>query len=323
MIIEIPDVWLSAAKDHERYLCRTIVAYFRKKYSYGPPNSLLHQVKLFIHRNFRSIVSTSTRDFSQVIYDFNNTFPIDETNGNKQRNEVLGIMKNIFNYNKFRDSRKIWGAYLLCESSIYKVCPYCHIRTIDTTPKSSDLKGYRPDLDHFISQSNYPFLALSLGNIMPSCSVCNGPHMKHDTDFYAVPHLNPQVDKALLKFTLIPASGKSWTPVLRALREGKEDYKIHIEAPDNNAEARMSLKTFQLISQYQNHLHEALRIAKNISKDPSFAKSVGLVTGLNILSQNKSEEIEMILGFSPNNGEFRNIPLGKMKLDIWNDVQNW
>nr|WP_113867794.1 hypothetical protein [Brenneria salicis]NMN92901.1 hypothetical protein [Brenneria salicis ATCC 15712 = DSM 30166]RBP60981.1 hypothetical protein DES54_12833 [Brenneria salicis ATCC 15712 = DSM 30166]RLM29753.1 hypothetical protein BHG07_14445 [Brenneria salicis ATCC 15712 = DSM 30166] len=323
MIIEIPDVWISAAKKHEQYLCKTIAAYFRKEYLAGPPCLLLHQVKLFVRRNLRTIVATSTRNFSSVIDDFNHTFTTDDTKQSTQRDEALGMLKNIFNYEKFRDSRKIWGAYLLCECSVYKVCPYCHLRTIDTNPKSDELTGYRPDLDHYISQSNYPFLALSLGNIMPSCSKCNGPQMKHDTDFYKVPHLNPQVDKAVLSFSLLPASGKSWSPELRALRGRKKDYLIHIAAPEGNIAASRSLTTFQLIPQYQNHLHEAWRIAKSIRKNLSFAKSVGQVTGLNILSQDQAEEIETILGFSPDREDFRNIPLGKMMLDVWNDVQSW
>ena len=49
------------------------------------------------------------------------------------------------------------------------VCPYCN-RSYTYTVVS---KNVRPQYDHFFCKSKYPYLAVSLYNLIPSCAVCN------------------------------------------------------------------------------------------------------------------------------------------------------
>lgn len=49
------------------------------------------------------------------------------------------------------------------------VCPYCN-RTYIYTLRSG---GVRPQYDHFFSKAKYPYLAVSIYNLIPSCNVCN------------------------------------------------------------------------------------------------------------------------------------------------------
>lgn len=53
-------------------------------------------------------------------------------------------------------------------------CPYCNRSYIFTSSKS----GTRPQYDHYFPKSKYPYLALSMYNLIPCCSICNG--LKHD-----------------------------------------------------------------------------------------------------------------------------------------------
>ncbi len=61
-------------------------------------------------------------------------------------------------------------AYWLQSQLCVRVCPYCN-RIYTTTLYGK--KRIRPDFDHFYPQSRYPYLAVSLFNLIPSCNICN------------------------------------------------------------------------------------------------------------------------------------------------------
>ncbi len=58
------------------------------------------------------------------------------------------------------------------------VCPYCNRSYIFTLRKN----GVRPQYDHYFPKSLYPYLSLSMYNLIPSCAICNGA--KHDFDTF-------------------------------------------------------------------------------------------------------------------------------------------
>lgn len=68
------------------------------------------------------------------------------------------------------------------------VCPYCNRSYIFTSNK----KGTRPQYDHYFPKSKYPYLALSMYNLIPCCAVCNG--LKHDDDTAENPIIYPYLD---------------------------------------------------------------------------------------------------------------------------------
>lgn len=53
-----------------------------------------------------------------------------------------------------------------------KVCPYCNRNYIFNFKKGKDLNA-TAQLDHFFDKKTYPFLAVSVYNLVPSCSTCN------------------------------------------------------------------------------------------------------------------------------------------------------
>lgn len=52
-----------------------------------------------------------------------------------------------------------------------KVCPYCNLNNISLYKDESGKK--RGHLDHFYCKRDYPYLALSIYNLVPICSTCN------------------------------------------------------------------------------------------------------------------------------------------------------
>lgn len=93
-------------------------------------------------------------------------------------------IEKIFNYKKFVNTNSSiheiikngleclpWGAYKFVLMLNLQTCPYCNEQYIYVSISS---KGrVRPDLDHFLSKSKYPYFSLSLGNMVPSCKICN------------------------------------------------------------------------------------------------------------------------------------------------------
>lgn len=313
MIIEIHDVWDDARARHSAYLRGTALKRIRRQYlKWKKAGISADQAKVvnFIATHIMTIFSSFRKDYHGCISDFDRTFPA----GSVDRDNAVDVLRKIFSYSAFRDSKGSWGAYHLCGSARYSVCPYCHLRQTETQPPAPGLAGYRPQLDHFFSQDEYPFLAVSLWNLVPSCGVCNGPNMKFTKNFMNPVHLNPLRDAAEIEFSLRPKSG-TWSVMLIAMREAKGAYCVDVRA--TTIAAKNSRSTFQLIPQYQAYVHDAYRLAKVGAKNrEDYRIGVKAAIGLEMTLEDE-------LGFSPFGSEFKGVPQGRMKLDVYLDSLAW
>lgn len=61
-----------------------------------------------------------------------------------------------------------------------RVCPYCGRSYIYAVDKGSTT--VKPQIDHFLPKSKYPFLALSYFNLIPVCPICNMKDCKGEYD---------------------------------------------------------------------------------------------------------------------------------------------
>ncbi|WP_321891560.1 hypothetical protein [Burkholderia cenocepacia] len=306
MIIDIPDVWDDAKQRHEEYVLDRANNAMVREHVRGPTTKALSDFRIFLKLYLNHIVNSNNTNFDAVINGFNRLFKL----GSPAAEEAVAIAKRVFDYDSFRDGKHSWNAYELCALARYSVCPYCQLTAIETTTKSPAGKGYRPQLDHYLARSDFPYLALSLGNLVPSCDRCNGPFMKHTKDFFKTPHLNPLKDATAFTFRLRPANGAPWTPTLRAMRESANMYEIEIVATPGSIEATNTLTTFQLKPRYQPHVHDAHRVAK-VGRNQGWVRSVLEATNLALTTEDE-------LGFSLAGDGFKKIVAGKMRLDVYN-----
>lgn len=89
------------------------------------------------------------------------------------KDSEIKACKELFKYrclNYKKGGQKESTAYWLQRQLGVKVCPYCN-RMYTTTVFGKN--NIRPDFDHFYPKSKYPYLAVSLFNLIPSCSMCN------------------------------------------------------------------------------------------------------------------------------------------------------
>ena len=83
------------------------------------------------------------------------------------------ITEKIFCYESF-SSRQIFKK-IIWHMNV-SVCPYCNRQYVTTLENDN----VRAQVDHYYAKSEYPYLALSINNLIPCCGVCN--QMKGEAD---------------------------------------------------------------------------------------------------------------------------------------------
>ena len=105
----------------------------------------------------------------------------------KKKDITKKLLKYVFRYDAFSEVKiphkgkkndKRPNIYQLIAMLGVDVCPYCNRQFTSTVVNGN--RQVRPQIDHFRNKSTYPFLALSINNLVPSCAVCN--LLKHDDD---------------------------------------------------------------------------------------------------------------------------------------------
>lgn len=116
-------------------------------------------------------------------------------------------LREVFSYDGFRngsalavDSAKViswtgstrnWNSFEFLKALDVQVCPYCNADTVYAMElkdrKGMTFKLVRTALDHYYYRARFPYLGLSLCNLVPSCTRCNtslkGKHYMHPDRF--------------------------------------------------------------------------------------------------------------------------------------------
>lgn len=70
-------------------------------------------------------------------------------------------------------------------------CPYCNTDKINIVNTAKNYNEF--DFDHYYPKAKYPFLSMSLFNLIPTCEHCNRKY-KRDKDFSIETHTHPYLD---------------------------------------------------------------------------------------------------------------------------------
>ena len=110
-----------------------------------------------------------------------------------KRKAVIG---RLFNYSGWFIQKKEerYTAYTLAKNLDINTCVYCNRNYTSTVDKIT-----RPQFDHYFPQKNYPLLALSFHNLIPSCAICNSG-IKGKAELFLNEHLHPYVNDCLNDF---------------------------------------------------------------------------------------------------------------------------
>lgn len=147
---------------------------------------------------------------------------------------------DIINAHLSGDQLKNWSAYLFTFLLDVSVCPYCNSQYIFTyigENKNGESGGIRPELDHCFPKSKNPFLAISLYNLVPSCSQCNGS-IKSNKDIKLDSVVNLYTEDISDKFEFY-IEGDSL-----ALLGKSYDYSIKYRVLTHNLEEKKRIENF-------------------------------------------------------------------------------
>jgi len=125
---------------------------------------------------YSNIDEYQRRIFSNI-EEYRNTIEAKSKKANRTPEQTILINKyesifNVFDYKGFIVNRPD-VAYAIAELIGVNACVYCNRQYIFTVNDEEDNHITRPEFDHYLPKSKYPFFALSLYNLIPSCHICN------------------------------------------------------------------------------------------------------------------------------------------------------
>ncbi|MFM2016893.1 MAG: hypothetical protein RL007_549 [Bacteroidota bacterium] len=270
----------------------------------------------------------------------------------------------IFNYDSFVAAyMPKWGAYQLAESLNVSACAYCNrifTFTLDRVDQGRRLKKTktaarrkfklkdiasaktRPEFDHFYPKDQFPYLALSIYNLIPSCHVCNsnfkGKRVLNYDDYF-----NPYEDDFhdTMKIT---ATLRNKDQIQQLIDQGQLQGEVRdhfgtqlfagklnsfdlVFTPKNptsitvNEKAQKHIQLFALAELYELHKSQAARIIKNaIVHGPGavadiYARHTGLF-------HSQEEVRSALVGNETDPDKINQSPLSKMTIDILEDFSS-
>lgn len=251
MIISIKKNWASIEVTHNEFVQKKINKYLNCAQHQGPKSLTVY----FVEKTKHLIISNELKDLALAAryYDF----IIKKKSHNKEL--IKGFKRNlveIFDYHNFITKTIGYDAYDLCSASKARNCPYCN-QSYAVTVRAQK-KEFRPTLDHFFPKESYPHLALSLYNLVPSCSICNSS-LKGSENFYKTPHLHPLFDNESIEFSLETARTRK--DIVALLDINTKEFKIKI-THKNDTKSVNSVKTFIIDKRYESFIFEAVSFAR-------------------------------------------------------------
>lgn len=197
-------------------------------------------------------------------------------------------------------------------------------KDILSTAKKTAIKNHTENmkfnhftLDHLLSQSENPLFALSLYNLVPSCSTCNSK-FKHaqslvndEKDLKFIPTYKKINFDKNVKFKLFFNDECK-------IGRNVNIKKLKIILKSNDLIYAKFISTFKLYNRYQNHSHlveEMIQKKKKYSE--TYIKNIA-----KMFNQAELEVKKDIFGKEIFEGELSKIPLTKLKRDIWEIISN-
>lgn len=196
-------------------------------------------------------------------------------------------------YNKYEYySSKIANFFINPKNKFQiSTCSYCNMSYINTFVRKTkdNSKNVRQfDLDHVIPKSDYPIVALSLFNFVPSCKVCN-QIVKRAEDLIKINNksqaikLSPTSDKydfennVTIKAISIP-SDELYTTFFE---KDKDKFQITFDTQDEDYKEEINF--FHLNDRYDYHKLLALRLLEKQERYPeSNIKNISKILGRDV-----------------------------------------
>jgi len=219
--------------------------------------------------------------------------------------------ENIYTYENEK-----YNAYTLCEMLDINICPYCNKNAIVTIANIENDVFTRPTLDHFLDKATYPFFALSLYNLIPSCHICNS-HIKGSIPFDIDTHIHPYFDD----FNKIKEFGIDKN--LLSLVHKESDFEIVFQdkkgiSTKDKEKAENHIKDFGLETLYTSHKDKVLELVdfSRAYNENAFENLVNTFKDSTEIFKDTNDVKRLLLGHHVEDENIDKRPLNKLVKDI-------
>lgn len=248
---------------------------------------------------------------------------LDTTAQKLQKTNLHELIVTCFDYEAFSQTGKPYEYLLLLN---VQTCPYCNRQFINTYYSKNGKT--RATLDHFYSKERYPYLALSLYNLVPSCYSCNSS-LKGSKHFTTGTHIHPFVQgfDGLVKFTIDYTKSKNDSSLYIAEFYANADYmEIDFVYPDKadkamKEKAKKNIEELKLKELYQFHKDFVVEL---LQKEAVYAQSgyaATLARTYPKLFKNEHDILKMLLGTYSKTSDFHKRPLSRLLTEIAEELK--
>jgi len=186
--------------------------------------------------------------------------------------EAKDELKKVFKYeNKFQE---VISNFFEKELKT-KICYYCNIHYVNEYKVDEEEYKNEFTLDHYYDKGSYPYLALSLYNLIPSCYVCNSK-LKKTIELDVLPPNSKDFDfDKIVKFKLFLSSSCKNLNI-----KSKDDIEIPLKEKYSDKYNKY-IKLFKLNERYSAHKDIVYEMMKNAELYPeSRLKELQELTGI-------------------------------------------
>lgn len=234
-----------------------------------------------------------------------------EANTEEMKDSIWTQIESVFDYEEII-SRSKSTSYDLAKITNRNTCTYCNRLYTNTIEERDPITRQfndrhritRPVFDHWYCKKDYPLLALSFYNLIPSCSVCNSS-IKGSDNFSLESHLHPYIDNSNNEF--------SFSYQLKSLFENEVTIKVKTE----NQRLKKTLEDFKTKEVYNAHSNLELKdlIDLNEKYSENYIDTLFNSTFRN-LNMKEPEIYRLIFGIESQESDFYKRPFSKFKKDI-------
>lgn len=223
-----------------------------------------------------------------------------KVNGKRRKQTFSKGLLQAMGYENYRENKLV---ELSCMLNI-KVCPYCnHNFTlyIDIFGKTK-MKGLF-QFDHFYDKSDYPYLSMSLYNLIPSCSSCN--HQKRTTqlDIRYNPYFKAISDE--FHFKVMDSF------LLRSGKKGVDKIDIKIERNARGQGINELQEDLHLEEQYSRHKDIVQEIYDKAYSETYYRNMLTCIP-----AEDREKLLNQWLGISLDMNDIDKRPLTKFSQDV-------
>lgn len=254
-------------------------------------------VKKICGKSFKYLLVAKPNELKEIVLN-NSSYFINS----REKESLLSLYEN------FRS--RVISKKLITKINI-KVCPYCNRNYIFNFNKNNKVEA-TAQLDHFYDKSTYPYLAISLYNLIPSCSTCNLRKSKNNKDIF---HPYSESFNQSAKFVY---NGIATQPKNKSLDFFDiERIKLNLEAKQESEKVNSHKSVFNLENLYENHkdiVKELLQKSQIYNK--SYLDELEQQFGDGRVFTNRDELLRLVTGGYGTDEEINQRPLSKLIKDI-------